>query len=92
MCVERHRDCVGPGVAESKFLCREQPWTVFYFHYTMENVLAAPQEWMKEVAEKGKNLTISAGHEPGTDLGPVISPESKKRILGLIESAKKEVW
>jgi len=48
------------------------------------------KEWMKEVAEKGKNLTISAGHEPGTDLGPVISPESKKRILGLIESAKKE--
>ena len=25
MCVERHRDCVGLGVAESKFLCREQP-------------------------------------------------------------------
>ena len=36
-------------------------------------------------------LKVSAGHEPGADLGPVISPESKKRITDLVESAKKEV-
>lgn len=30
------------------------------------------------------------GHVPGTDLGPVISPESKKRIHELIESGVKE--
>lgn len=30
------------------------------------------------------------GHVPGTDLGPVISPESKKRIYELIESGVKE--
>lgn len=35
-------------------------------------------------------LLLFAGHVPGTDLGPVISPESKKRILELIESGVKE--
>ena len=49
------------------------------------------QEWMKEVAAKAGQLKVSAGHEPDADLGPVISPESKKRIVRLIESAKKEV-
>ena len=57
----------------------------------MENVNAAPQEWMKEVAKKAEQLKVTAGHEPDADLGPVISPESKKRIVRLIESAKKEV-
>lgn len=33
---------------------------------------------------------INAGWEPGADLGPVISPESKKRICDLIESGVKE--
>ena len=46
---------------------------------------------MKEVAKKAEQLKVTAGHEPDADLGPVISPESKKRIVRLIESAKKEV-
>lgn len=28
-----------------------------------------------------------AGHEPGTDVGPVISPEAKERINGIITRA-----
>ena len=55
------------------------------------NNFAHTQEWMKEVAAKAGALKVSAGHEPDADLGPVISPESKKRIVRLIESAKKEV-
>jgi len=31
-----------------------------------------------------------SGHVPNTDLGPVISPQSKKRILELTESGVKE--
>ncbi len=48
------------------------------------------QEWMKEVAAKAKGLKITAGHEPGADLGPVISPESKKRISDLVDTAKQQ--
>ena len=40
---------------------------------------------------KAKELKVSAGHEKGTDVGPVISPESKERVERLIESGIKQV-
>lgn len=36
-------------------------------------------------------LQVNAGHEPGADLGPVISPEAKQRIERLIASGIQEV-
>lgn len=33
---------------------------------------------------------ISLGHQPGTDLGPVISPASKERICNLVQSGIEE--
>jgi len=48
------------------------------------------QDWIKEVAEKAVKLNISAGHEAGADLGPVISPEAKERICSLIQTAVDE--
>lgn len=35
-------------------------------------------------------LCVLVGHEQGTDLGPVISPQAKQRILGLIQSGEDE--
>ncbi len=40
---------------------------------------------------KAKKLKVSAGHEPGTDVGPVITVESKKRVEDLIESGVQQV-
>lgn len=34
--------------------------------------------------------SVISGHVPGTDLGPVISPQSKKRIEELIQSGVDE--
>ena len=48
------------------------------------------KEWVHDVAEKAKKLKVSAGHEPGADLGPVISPQSKERIQKLVKSAIDE--
>ncbi|KAH7031184.1 Aldehyde/histidinol dehydrogenase [Microdochium trichocladiopsis] len=48
------------------------------------------KEWLNEVAESAKQLTINGGFEPGADLGPVISPQSKERIESLIASAEAE--
>lgn len=48
------------------------------------------KEWLGELAERAKALSVNGGFEEGADLGPVISPESKARIEGLIESAEKE--
>ena len=46
---------------------------------------------ISEVADKAQKLKVTAGHEPGADLGPVISPESKQRINDLVDSAVKQV-
>ncbi|KAI1492673.1 Aldehyde/histidinol dehydrogenase [Biscogniauxia mediterranea] len=48
------------------------------------------KEWLSEVAESAKKLSVNGGFEPGADLGPVISPQSKERIENLIASAEKE--
>uniref|UniRef100_A0A914W4U7 Probable methylmalonate-semialdehyde/malonate-semialdehyde dehydrogenase [acylating], mitochondrial n=1 Tax=Plectus sambesii TaxID=2011161 RepID=A0A914W4U7_9BILA len=48
------------------------------------------KKWLPDLVAKAKQLKINAGWESGTDLGPLISPQAKKRVLGLIDSAKKE--
>ncbi|KAJ5476669.1 Methylmalonate-semialdehyde dehydrogenase [Penicillium sp. IBT 31633x] len=48
------------------------------------------KEWLPEIAERAKALIVGGGFEEDADLGPVISPESKKRIEDLITSAEEE--
>ncbi|CAN6637222.1 potassium-activated aldehyde dehydrogenase, mitochondrial [Trichomonascus vanleenenianus] len=48
------------------------------------------REWVSEIAERAKQLKVSGGFVEGTDLGPVITPQSKQRIIDIIESAEKE--
>lgn len=49
------------------------------------------QQWIPDIVAKAKQLKVNAGHEPGTDLGPVISKEAKQRIFTLIEAGIKQV-
>ncbi|KAI0815084.1 methylmalonate-semialdehyde dehydrogenase [Irpex lacteus] len=48
------------------------------------------QSWVPELVERAKKLKVNQGFEPGTDLGPVISPAAKSRIEGLIASVDEE--
>ncbi|KAK0654486.1 putative methylmalonate-semialdehyde dehydrogenase [Lasiodiplodia hormozganensis] len=48
------------------------------------------KDWVPEIAERAKALNVNGGFEPGADLGPVISPEAKKRIEEVIASAEEE--
>ncbi|MCJ1354631.1 MAG: hypothetical protein MMC33_004620 [Icmadophila ericetorum] len=48
------------------------------------------KEWLSELAERAEKLNVNGGFEEGADLGPVISPQSKKRIEELIASAEEE--
>lgn len=48
------------------------------------------KEWIPELVEAAKRLKVNAGHMPGTDLGPVISPQAKQRIRELVESGVKD--
>ncbi|KAI2805974.1 hypothetical protein BLOT_004985 [Blomia tropicalis] len=48
------------------------------------------RQWIPELVERAKKLQVNCGSEPNADLGPVISPESKNRILSLIQSGIDE--
>lgn len=49
------------------------------------------RKWIPDIVARAKQLKVNAGHEPGTDFGPVISKESKQRLLRLVESSIKQV-
>jgi len=44
------------------------------------------KKWIPELVERAKKLKVTAGHESDSDLGPLISPESKKRVEELIQA------
>jgi len=48
------------------------------------------KDWLPEIAARAKELNVNGGFEEGTDIGPVISPQSKERIEKLIASAEDE--
>ncbi|XP_069116535.1 probable methylmalonate-semialdehyde/malonate-semialdehyde dehydrogenase [acylating], mitochondrial [Argopecten irradians] len=48
------------------------------------------KEWIPEFIEKAKKLQVNAGHEPNADLGPLISPAAKQRVLDLVQSGVDE--
>lgn len=46
--------------------------------------------WLREIANKARQLKVSGGFESDVDVGPVISSESKLRIEEVITSAAQE--
>ncbi|KAF1999507.1 Methylmalonate-semialdehyde dehydrogenase [Amniculicola lignicola CBS 123094] len=53
-------------------------------------MIGETKDWVPEIAERAKALKMDGGFEEGADLGPVISPDAKKRIEELIASAEEE--
>jgi len=47
-------------------------------------------KWIPDIVAKAKTLKVSAGHEKGADLGPLISKHAKERVEGLIEQGVRE--
>ncbi|KAL8814044.1 MAG: hypothetical protein Q9223_006705 [Gallowayella weberi] len=58
----------------------------------LSTLVTLPQStpWLESLVEKAKRLKVDGGFEPEVDVGPVVSPESKSRIEGLIKSAEEE--
>jgi len=48
------------------------------------------KNWIPELVQRAQKLKVTAGDQPGADLGPVISPESRARIERLIQSGVDE--
>jgi malonate-semialdehyde dehydrogenase (acetylating)/methylmalonate-semialdehyde dehydrogenase len=44
------------------------------------------KEWIPELVERARKLKLSSGFTPGADLGPLITKESKDRVIRLIQS------
>ncbi|KAK1228754.1 hypothetical protein PQX77_008248 [Marasmius sp. AFHP31] len=53
-------------------------------------LIGEAQSWLPELVERAKKLKVNGGFEEGADLGPVISPAAKSRILKLISSVDSE--
>ncbi|EGC99844.1 methylmalonate-semialdehyde dehydrogenase, partial [Burkholderia sp. TJI49] len=52
-------------------------------------LVGAARDWLPDLVEKAKALKVNAGHEPGTDVGPVVSKAAHARIVGLIDEGVK---
>jgi malonate-semialdehyde dehydrogenase (acetylating)/methylmalonate-semialdehyde dehydrogenase len=48
------------------------------------------KEWIPELVEKVRKLKVGPGHKADTDIGPVISKDSKIRINKIITDSEKE--
>ena len=48
------------------------------------------KKWLPEITERASKLKVSGGSEQGADLGPLISPEAKQRVLNLVQSGVDE--
>ncbi|KDQ16280.1 hypothetical protein BOTBODRAFT_30986 [Botryobasidium botryosum FD-172 SS1] len=52
--------------------------------------VGSTREWIPELVERAKQLKVSGGFEEGTDLGPLISPFAKERVVKIISSVEEE--
>lgn len=52
--------------------------------------VGASKEWLPDLVERAKGLSVNGGTEPDTDVGPVVSRAAHDRILGLIEKGVSE--
>jgi malonate-semialdehyde dehydrogenase (acetylating)/methylmalonate-semialdehyde dehydrogenase len=53
-------------------------------------LVGASKDWLPDLVERARGLTVNGGMEPNTDVGPVVSRAAKERILGLIEKGVDE--
>jgi malonate-semialdehyde dehydrogenase (acetylating) / methylmalonate-semialdehyde dehydrogenase len=48
------------------------------------------QQWIPGLVQKARDLKVNAGTEKGTDLGPLISPAARDRVVRLIQEGVAE--
>jgi len=53
-------------------------------------LVGTAQSWLPELVEGAKSLKVNGGFEKGADIGPLISPHAKARVVGLIDSADEQ--
>ncbi|HEV7836282.1 MAG TPA: CoA-acylating methylmalonate-semialdehyde dehydrogenase [Caballeronia sp.] len=52
--------------------------------------VGASKDWLPELVERARGLSVNGGTKANTDVGPVVSRAARERILGLIDAGVKE--
>ena len=72
---------IGAAFGASGQRCMALPVAIF---------VGESKEWIPELIEKTKKLKVGPGLDPNSDLGPLISPAAKERVLTLFEQALEQ--
>jgi malonate-semialdehyde dehydrogenase (acetylating)/methylmalonate-semialdehyde dehydrogenase len=53
-------------------------------------IVGEATDWLPGLVERAKLLKVNGGFEKGADLGPLISPTAKQRVVALISSTEED--
>jgi len=48
------------------------------------------RQWLPDLVTMAKSLKVNAGHIPGTDVGPMISPKARDRAFAIVEKSVQQ--
>lgn len=74
-------DLLGSAFGAAGQRCMANPVTI---------LVGEARTWLPEIAERAKSMVIDAGTNRNADLGPVVSPQAKQRIIKLLTSGVEQ--
>ncbi|WP_371186753.1 CoA-acylating methylmalonate-semialdehyde dehydrogenase [Thalassotalea maritima] len=74
-------DLLGSAFGAAGQRCMANPVTI---------LVGEARQWLDEIAERAKKMTVDVGTNRNADLGPVISPQAKQRIINLLNSGVEQ--
>ena len=74
-------DLLGSAFGAAGQRCMANPVTI---------LVGEARSWLSEIAQRAKLLKVGPGTQRDADLGPVVSPQAKQRIIGLLNSGVEQ--
>ncbi len=74
-------DLLGSAFGAAGQRCMANPVTV---------LVGEARSWLPEIAERAKKMIVDCGTNRDADLGPVISPQAKARIIKILDSGVEQ--
>jgi malonate-semialdehyde dehydrogenase (acetylating)/methylmalonate-semialdehyde dehydrogenase len=74
-------DLLGSAFGAAGQRCMANPVTI---------LVGEARNWLPEIVERAKQMKVGPGTQRDADLGPVVSPQAKARIIGLLNSGVEQ--
>ncbi|MDN3652054.1 CoA-acylating methylmalonate-semialdehyde dehydrogenase [Thalassotalea ponticola] len=74
-------DLLGSAFGAAGQRCMANPVTI---------LVGEARNWLPEIAERAKKLIVDVGTNRNADLGPVVSPQAKQRIISILDSGVEQ--